>query len=436
MNSQSLFCVSPDGHFLQFRDGRPFFWLADTGWTMLQRLDCYETLKYLDDRAAKGFNVVQTMGIMEFDGLRVPSRANGEVPLLDLNPETPNIKYWQHVKWVAQEMKKREMYLALLPIWGDKWAGGGIGPVVLNPQNASAFGRWLGELFSDTDLFWLLGGDRIINNEAQYHIMERMARGLREGDQGRNLISFHPNGNASSSYYFHQDDWLDFNMFQTAHTHPSRETFTYIGRDYRKTPPKPVLDGEPRYEDHPIYWNYREPAQWDQNNGYFDDLDARKVFYMSVFAGACGHTYGANSVFQTDRRELAPGTIEKFGSRLHWREALQLPGAGQMQWGKRALEERAYFSRIPDQSIVRGDMGEGSDTLVATRDDHGSFALIYVPSQRTFEVDTGVLRGAIVASWLDPRTGEKKLIGEYSPGGWTQFTSPHDGPDWVLALDV
>ena len=430
-----MFRVSPNGRFLQTADGQPFFWLADTGWTVLQRLDCDETLEYLDDRAAKGFNVVQTMGIMEFDGLRVPARANGEVPLHDLEPQTPNPAYWNHVKWVAREARNRGLFLALLPIWGDKWAGGGAGPVVLTRHNAEKFGRWLGEFFADTDLFWVLGGDRIINNENQYHTMENMAAGLRAGDSGRNLITFHPNGSASSSYYFHHDEWLDFNMFQTAHTHPSRETFTYIARDYRKTPPKPVLDGEPRYEDHPIHWNYREPEKWDESNGYFTDLDARKAFYMSVFSGACGHTYGANSVFQCDRNFYENGERGTFGSRLHWRQALQLPGAAQMQWGKKMLENRAYFSRVPDQSAVRGDLGEDSEKILATRDGNGSFALVYVPSPRKFEVNLAVFNGAARASWICPRTGNCETLGAFS-GGWTRFQSRQNGPDWVLALDV
>ena len=38
--------VSPDHHFLQYRDGRPFFWLADTAWLLVENLYRAETERY------------------------------------------------------------------------------------------------------------------------------------------------------------------------------------------------------------------------------------------------------------------------------------------------------------------------------------------------------------------------------------------------------
>ena len=54
--------VSPENpHYLAFQDGKPFFWLADTGWEMLNRLNRAEIETYLENRKAKGFNVIQTV---------------------------------------------------------------------------------------------------------------------------------------------------------------------------------------------------------------------------------------------------------------------------------------------------------------------------------------------------------------------------------------
>ena len=44
-----------------------------------------------------------------------------------------------------------------------------------------------------------------------------MARGLRKGDGGAHLMTFHPTGGNGSSTWFHNDDWLDFNMRQNGH---------------------------------------------------------------------------------------------------------------------------------------------------------------------------------------------------------------------------
>ena len=44
-----------------------------------------------------------------------------------------------------------------------------------------------------------------------------MARGLRRGDAGEHLITFHPTGGSGSAEWFHEEDWLDFNMRQNGH---------------------------------------------------------------------------------------------------------------------------------------------------------------------------------------------------------------------------
>ena len=67
--------VSTDGPFLAQPDGEPFFWLADTGWSMLMRLDREETDEYLEDRAAKGFTVIQAVVMGgPADRLDIPNR--------------------------------------------------------------------------------------------------------------------------------------------------------------------------------------------------------------------------------------------------------------------------------------------------------------------------------------------------------------------------
>lgn len=91
--------VSDNRRFLVTADGAPFFWLGDTAWELFHRLDRSETERYLRDRAAKGFNVIQAVALAELDGLRTPN-ANGDLPLHDLDPTRPNKAYFQHVDWV------------------------------------------------------------------------------------------------------------------------------------------------------------------------------------------------------------------------------------------------------------------------------------------------------------------------------------------------
>ena len=57
--------VGDNGRFFTLSDGSPFFWSADTAWLLSLRLNMSEVETYLDDRAAKGFNMVLTVGFTQ-----------------------------------------------------------------------------------------------------------------------------------------------------------------------------------------------------------------------------------------------------------------------------------------------------------------------------------------------------------------------------------
>ena len=61
--------------------------------------------------------------------------------------------------------------------------------------------------------------------------------------------------------------------------------------DYNRLPPRPVIDGEPIYEGHPIAF---KPDEF----GHSVAADVRRALYWDLFSGACGHTYGHHSIWQ------------------------------------------------------------------------------------------------------------------------------------------
>jgi len=419
--------VSDNGRFLVHEDGSPFFYLADTGWTILQRLDRAETERYLRDRADKGFTAIQVMGISEFDGLTAPNR-EGEVPLVDGDPTRPNDAYFRHVDWVVDTAVGLGLRIALLPTWGDKvgpiaW---GTGPEVFTPGNARGYGEYLGERYRDKPLIWVIGGDRDPTEPRHVATWRAMAEGIARGDGGRHLMTFHPQGGSSSAKFFHADPWLDFNMIQSSHGAWDTPNYARIAEDYARTPTKPCLDGEPCYEDHPV--------NWKPELGYFGAHDVRKAAYWALFAGAHGHTYGANGLFQCWRG----GETDRFGARTPWDEALALPGAGQMRHARALLASRPFLDRIPDQGLLASDPGTGGDHVQATRAADGGYAFVYTASGRPVTVDLDKLSGSAVETyWYDPRLGTAEAVGRFPTGGPRTFAPPSSGPDndWVLVLD-
>jgi hypothetical protein len=439
--------VSDNQRFLVTADGKPFFWLGDTAWELFHRCNREEAVAYLDLRQKQRYNVVQAVALAELEGLVDPN-PYGDLPLTDRDPAKPATTpgadpknaaaydYWDHVDFIVDEANRRGIYIALLPTWGA-WAPHDkkTDPkFVFTERNAATFGEFLGKRYRDKSIIWVMGGDR--SPDGVEGIWRAMARGVALGVTGREdysglLMTFHPRGGATSSTWFHADAWLDFNMQQTGHgpvpTAPNTKPgWLRIDDDYRRTPTKPVLDGEPLYEDHPI--GFRAAKE----NGYSFDAHIRQRAYWHVFAGAFGHTYGHHSVWQM----YSAGKKPINGPLVYWTEAIHRPGAAQMQHLRTLIESRPFFTRVPDQSLIVDPL-KGADYIAGTRGD--DYAFIYSAQGRPFTVTLGKISGARVnAMWFNPRNGASEKIGTFDNNGTREFT-PHVhggfGTDMVLVLD-
>jgi hypothetical protein len=129
---------------------------------------------------------------------------------------------------------------------------------------------------------------------------------------------------------------------------------------------------------------------------------------------------------------------------MSWSDAIQQPGASEMQFGRKLIESRPFLTRVPDDSIIVTNKvassvpGAGTRRYAATRDQSGSYAMVYAPVGRPFQVHMQKLSGSrIKATWFNPRDGTTRSIGEFSNTGERTFTPPDPGEllDWVLVLD-
>jgi hypothetical protein len=447
--------VHSGGHLLQTEDGRPFFWLGDTAWELIHRTTREECSYYLRTRALQGFTVIQTVALAEFNGLNEPS-ALGLKPLIDNDPRKPNPTYFDRLVEIVDEAASRHLYVGLLPTWGDKLtAPWGDGPRIFRNDNlpdARAYAHYLASRLKDrNNVIWILGGDRpprlsAMNNEERERIAKstgfssdqdwtpiwsEIAAGLAEGLGHQSVIAYHPNGGARSSTTLHRESWLSINGMQSGHGGGHDvPVWEWVDGDYALTPAKPTLDLEPNYEDHP----YNPWPRWDPATGYFRDYDVRKQVYRSVFAGACGVTYGHHAIwgFVGHRNDVINHADRD------WIDALQRPAGRQMQYLRRLIESRPYFSRIPDQKLIASDPGSGGLHIRATRDAEGTYAFVYFPmNDMTARIDLSRLNSRkIRAWWFDPRTGVGTLIGMLDTAKQSEFRSPPYGPDWVLAIEA
>ncbi len=419
--------ISDDQRHIVYDDGTPFFWLGDTAWELFHRTMPEEAELYLENRAAKGFTVIQAVVLAELDGLNEPG-SNGERPLFNNNPATPNEAYFKHVDFIVNKAEALGMFIGMLPTWGDKFnKKWGVGPEVFKPENAYEYGKFLGNRYADKQIIWILGGDRTCDNDEDLAIIRNMAKGIEEGGSGNQLLTYHPQGGVSSARWFHEDEWLDLNMFQSGHGEVDNPNYNMLRENYNLTPVKPVLDGEPCYEDHPINWRAA--------NGWFDEFDSRRAGYWAMLEGACGHTYGNHNIWQM----WLPGRNPISQARTPWTQSLDYPGAFQAGYMRALFESRPWQLLQPATDILDAPNAAGKECRAAVASD-GSFLMVYTPYGSTFTVITEKLQQSNVkAWWFDTSTGESIRVGALERQSRMTFDPPADdrrGNDWVLVLDA
>jgi hypothetical protein len=418
--------VHSSGRYLCYEDGAPFFYLGDTCWEIFHRLNREEADLLLTDRAAKGFTVIQSVVLAEYDGLTEPN-PYGQLPLENNDPLKPNEAYFQHVDYIVNKAASLGMFIGMLPTWGDKWnKKWGRGIEIFTPENAEPYAEFLAKRYKDKPIIWILGGDRPVENDKHRAIIRAMAAGLRKGDGGKHLITFHPCGQQHSSQYFHEEEWLNFNMCQTGHTF-NRDNYRDIARDYKLQPIKPCLDAEPGYEDH--------PSGFKAQNGYMDDSQTRRFAYWALFAGACGHTYGCHDIWQF----YQPGRKPITAARTPWKEAMKLPGSAQVGYARALIESRPFFARVPDQGLLLQPPLAGIDYAAVTSDknaeDKATYIMAYLPKFSEITLNTAVIAGGnLHVSWFNPRTGKAENPQQIANPRQYHPTNPGEG-DWVLVID-
>jgi len=421
--------VSQNGRFLEYDDGTPFFYLGDTAWELFHRLNGEEVDTYLANRAKKGFTVIQAVVLAERSGLDEPN-PYGALPLKSKDPQKPNEAYFEHVDYIVHQAEKLGLVIGMLPTWGKYWSMNNPKQVIFTEENARAFGKFLGKRYKNSSIIWILGGDHNIHTAKERKIIEAMASGLRAGDDGKHLITFHPRGPGLSSDYLHDSEWLDFNMYQSSHGAHDHDNGLFAEHDYALNPPKPTLDGEPRYETLPVGFYFAGTNPQSR----FDDYDCRQAAYWSLLAGACGHSYGHNSIWQM----WAPGRESVLCAVIPWNVALDHPGAFQMGLVRKLFESRPFQKLVPNQSMIKAGPATGGAKIRAALAEDGSFAFIYSPRGEQFSIDKSVIKGKSVSEiWFDPRYGISNKIHTGDTKGIQTYTPPTNGRgnDWILIIE-
>ena len=398
--------VSENQRFLQFENGKPFFWQGETAWLMPERLNRDEVAFYLKSCKEAGYNLAQVQvlnGVPSFNIYGVPSH-DKQGKLLTSVPYS----YWDNMDYIIDVAAQNGIYIGMVCIWGGLVKGG-----KLSVEQAKTYGTFLANRYKDRpNIVWFMGGD--IQGNIKPEVWEALATSIKKIDKNH-LMTYHPRGRHTSAQWWSKAKWIDFHTFQSGHRrynqrmgnkdypipeNTEEDNWMYVDSTWTYNPIKPVLDSEPSYEEIP-------QGLHDADEPYWKACDVRRYAYWSVFGGSCGHTYGHNAIMQFYREGYNPA----YHNKKTWTEALHDPGFNQMKYLQYLILSFPYFERIPDQSIVQ-DNGLQYNRLAATRGT--DYLLVYNYTSRDMKIDLRKISGEKKKVWwMNAGTGKLTWLGEY-----------------------
>ncbi|MEX0611091.1 MAG: DUF4038 domain-containing protein [Pirellulales bacterium] len=436
--------VAASRRYLEHADGTPFFWLGDTWWMGLcHRLHWPDEFKTLAaDRKKKGFNVVQIVAGLYPDMPPFDPRGANEAGFpweADYGRIRP--EYFDAADKRIRHLVDEGITPCIVGAWGYymPWMGA---------EKLNQHWRYLIARYGALPVVWCAAGEANLpwylvegfpyDDRKQVKEWTEVMRFIRATDPFHRLLTVHPTGIGRLSARHATDDasLLDFDLLQTPHAERDavEPTFRTVRDSYADKPIMPVINGEAAYEK----LSNRIDTKW-----------TRQMFWLCLTNGAAGHTYGANGIWQCNRRGEPHGPSPHGGDYGHipWDEAMNLPGSHQVSLGKKLFEKYAWYQFEPRPEWAVYASNEPTEAASGPAA-YGPFAtgipeqvrIVYSPESRPVELrqlEANVNYRALAFDPLSGKTTNLGAIARNEQGSWaaTKPASDSQADDWVLVIE-
>ena len=425
---------SADGHYLEHLDGTPFFWLADTWWMgFCERLAWpggFQTLTA--DRVGKQFNVVQIVAGLYPDMPAFDRRGVNEAGFpWEEDWARINPAYFDMVDLRLHHLVQQGVVPCILGCWGYYllWLG---------VEKMKQHWRYLVARYGALPAVWCLAGEGIMpyylsetkeeDRASQREGWTEVAQYVRQIDPYHHPLSIHPTDTACNQV--EDRSLLDFDMLQTGHGDRGSipNTMRLVEEACRREPAIPVLNSEVCYEG--IGEACRQEVQ-------------RFMFWSCMLSGACGHTYGANGIWQVNDRDqpYGPSPHGMAWGHTPWQEAYRLPGSKQLGLGKQLLERYAWWRFQPHPEWVEGHATREKFNRPFAGGVPGAVRVLFFPSGvwnvKLKEIEPDVPYRAYLFSPVDGSEIDLGAVEADAEGQWQPPLSRAPiFQDWVLVLEA
>ncbi len=338
------------------KDNSPFFYLADTAWSVFTAAQEDEWLEYLRYRSEQGFTVFQAtlLPILHdnsasrnnlFPFQRYP---DGRINFFSLNEA-----YFQRVATMLEQAAHYGLTCGLALLWcnyvPDTWMSQQFPQYVMPLDAMRAYVEYVVTLLDRYSPIYILSGDTDFRSQATIHTYLE-ALSIVKHLAPESLACLHLSPYTDLPTEITQAHDLDFYMYQSGHRLQEQAfCYTLAERFYDKKPQRPVVNGEPCYEGHGYGFEY----------GRYSAFFLRKAFWQSVLSGACaGFTYGAHGIWSWHQHGTDFNNEEWSKTPFDWRTALRFPGAWDVASGKWLLERYGAWEVRPYQELLNMDTEE------------------------------------------------------------------------------
>lgn len=366
------------------RDGKPFFWLADTCWSAFTSITDEDWEAYLDLRASQGFNVLQINALPQWDRSgcafdRFPFATSDHGRSFDFSSLDEG--YFEHARWMCSRAAERGFSLAIVVMWCSyvpgTWACERAPWLCISSEQVPAIVEKITSSFNEFEPIYVISGDTDWEDARAVERYLEVTRLVEQGAPGA-CLAYHIKGRYDvlpEELASHADIYL----YQSGHNRDAQAmayelAASFLGRDDRK----PVINSEPCYEQmgfsHLLYGRFRRQ-------------ECRCALWRSLLAGAsAGITYGAHGVWNW-QDDSFPSTHE-FGEGFlqgpsHDR-AILLPGAADFGFARRLADELSRragaFELVPCQELVVSYEPDVRAARLASEKGGEATLLVYVPT--------------------------------------------------------
>jgi hypothetical protein len=425
--------MSNNRRYLEHLDGTPFFWLGDTWWMGLcRRLRWPGDFKTLvADRLQKGFTVIQIIAGLYPDMPAFDERGANEAGFpWEKDYSCINPAYFDMADLRINYLVESGLVPCIVGCWGYflPWTG---------VEQMKKHWRNLVARYGAYPVVWCLAGEGIMpyylsehkeeDREFQKRGWTELAGYVRGIDPFHRPVTIHPTDCAHNQV--EDPSLLDLDMLQTGHGDRQSlpNTVKKVVESYNLTPRIPVIDSEVCYEG--IGEACRQEVQ-------------RLMFWVCLLNGACGHTYGANGIWQVNTREKPFGPSPHGMSWGHtpWEDAYQLPGSRQLGLGKRLFERYPWWQFEPHPEWVEPHGSDQNYVAPYAAGIPGEVRIIFLPLYFPNAIVKGIETGVNYHAFLfNPADGSQQDLGDVAPdaqGDWRMpFSRLPIYQDWVLVLE-